>query len=100
MGFKVSRRLSLDRSFAAYKVHDHRDDGKDKEQMDKKTAHVEEEKSAKPKHYQNDTQNEKHCGASFFLKRVVARARPLQVVREGMPRIRCSTTELMKQTLG
>jgi hypothetical protein len=66
MGFKVSRRLSLDRSFAAYKVHDHRDDGKDKEQMDKKTAHVEEEKSAKPKHYQNNTQNEEHCGACFL----------------------------------
>ncbi len=34
--------------------------------MDKKTAHVEDEKSAKPKHCQNDTKNEKHCGACFL----------------------------------
>jgi hypothetical protein len=50
----------LNGSSAADEVHNDRDQGEDKQQVDEEAAHVKNEEPAKPKQYQNDSQNEKH----------------------------------------
>lgn len=37
--------------------------------MDEEAAHVEDEESTKPKHYQNDTENEKHRKTCFHTEK-------------------------------
>ena len=51
---------ALDGSSTADEVHDDRDQGKDQQQVNEEAAHVKNEETAKPKQYQNDSQNEKH----------------------------------------
>jgi hypothetical protein len=50
----------LDRSSAADEVHDDRDQGEDKQQVDQKAAHVQNEEPAEPEQNQHHSQDEKH----------------------------------------
>ena len=61
--------LILDRSPTSNEVHDDRNDGEDEEQMDKEAAHVKDEKSSQPKHYQDNTEDEKHRKTCFLSER-------------------------------
>jgi len=50
---------------ATDEMHDDGDDGEDEQQMDEKSADMEEGKATKPEHDQNYSENKKHVEPSF-----------------------------------
>jgi hypothetical protein len=56
----------LDGAFSANEVHDDGDDRKDQQEMDEKTADMQNEESAKPKNDQHNSQDEKHERPAFL----------------------------------
>jgi hypothetical protein len=55
-----------DRPLAGYEVHDERDDSEDDEQVNQKTADVQDKKSAQPENNEHHSQYKKHAEPSFF----------------------------------
>jgi hypothetical protein len=59
-GLLLCASIELDRSSAAYEVHDDRDHGEDEQQVDQKAADVQNEEPSEPQQDQNNSKNEKH----------------------------------------
>ena len=55
----------LRRAASAYEVHDDRDDGEDKKQMDEQAGHMHDGEAADPEENQNHCEDEEHD--AFFL---------------------------------
>jgi hypothetical protein len=70
-------------------VHDERDNGKDQQQMNKETADMQDEKSAKPKHDQYNRQYDEHKKPSFVSTGCRAGREYLQKIRGKPWEIRC-----------
>jgi hypothetical protein len=78
---------------AADEVHDDRDHGEDKQQVNEEAAHVQEEESAEPEQNQHNSQNEKHEMTSFLLRFAALDANATSHRRRYSARIRCSVAE-------
>jgi hypothetical protein len=62
------------RSSAAYEVHDDGDKGEQEQQMNQKTAHVQNEEAAEPEQNQNYSQDKKHGRPLFSCSRLALKS--------------------------